>query len=329
MPANLTADYKKAEQVYKGARTDEERLKALELMLSTIPKHKGTDKLQADIKRRISKIKKEGSKKKGGGRQSSFEYHIEKQGAAQVTLTGLGNSGKSSIVDTVSNAEVIIGEYPASTIKPVPAMMPFEDIQVQLVDAPPVDFEATQKWVANILRYTDMIALVLDLADEPVLQYQLIEEQLLEWRIKLLKSGDEAPEISGEWYKPAIIIGSKTDLPDTDEYLDEVRKTIGDDFPITYCSAKTEQDIDTMKRDIFKSLKMVRIYSKTPGKEADKSSPFILPVGSNLLDFAERVHKDFKQRLDYARIWGTQVFDGQRAPRDYILQDQDIIELHN
>jgi ribosome-interacting GTPase 1 len=328
MPANLTPEFKRAEEIYRQARSDEEKLKALELMLTTIPKHKGTDRMQGDIKRRMSKLKKDAVKKKGSSRQAGLEYHVEKQGAAQVTLVGLGNCGKSSIVGAVSNAEVVIADYPASTIKAVPAMMDFEDIQIQLVDIPPVDYEPTGKWVANVIRYTDMLAFVLDLADEPMIQYELILEQLSGWRIKILKNDETPPKLTGDWHLPAIIIGTKLDLPESEKYLEEVREALCKDFTVTACTVGEQLYIEEMKRDIFKALKLVRVYSKVPGKEADLSAPFILSEGSSLLEFAEKVHKDFYKKLNYARIWGSELYNGQRASRGYILHDRDIVELH-
>ena len=136
MPANLTPEYLAAEEEFKSAQSHEEKIAALERMLSTVPKHKGTEKLQADIKRRLSRERKEGHKK-GGARTVPF-WLVKKEGAGQVALIGPPNAGKSSLLAALTNARPEVADYPFTTHAPTPGMMAYENIQVQLIDLPPV-----------------------------------------------------------------------------------------------------------------------------------------------------------------------------------------------
>ncbi|MCU0584431.1 MAG: 50S ribosome-binding GTPase [Syntrophales bacterium] len=165
MPANLPPDYFEAERRYKQASTTAEKIAALEDLMATVPKHKGTDHLRADLRRKLSQLNKEAQeqrKKKGGGRDSL--YNIPREGAAQVALVGFANSGKSSILATLTKAAPVIADYPLSTVLPCPGMMPYEDIQIQLIDLPPIPNETTDGWVSGIMRVADALLIVIDLA---------------------------------------------------------------------------------------------------------------------------------------------------------------------
>src|SRR3972149_6490391 len=168
MPANLPPEYFEAERRFKQASTPVEKIFALEELIAKIPKHKGTDRLRGDLRRKLSQLKKEAEvarhSKKGG---KSYLYVVQREGASQVALVGFANSGKSSILASVTNATPVIAEYPISTLTPLPGMMPFEDIQIQLVDLPPVGNESTDGWVSGILRTADALLIVLDLTEDP------------------------------------------------------------------------------------------------------------------------------------------------------------------
>ena len=139
MPANLTPEYERAEQRYREAGDDAERLEALREMLSTIPKHKGTEKMQADLKRRISQLVKAGGKRARA--RTVDPFHVPRGGAGQIVLLGLPNVGKSMLVATTTDASVKVAEYPYTTALPVPGMWPYQDVQIQVVDTPPVTAE--------------------------------------------------------------------------------------------------------------------------------------------------------------------------------------------
>jgi ribosome-interacting GTPase 1 len=326
MPANLPPEYYEAEVKYKQAVTPQEKVAALEALISTIPKHKGTDKIRADLRRRLSKLRVESSKKTKSGRGDL--YTVEKQGAAQIALVGFPNSGKSSILASVTNAHPVIADYPLSTVLPTSGMMPFEDIQFQLVDLPPIANESTDGWVSGILRISNMLILVVDLADDADIQAELILDQLSEWKIPVVKKEEKGEEKEIILPKPVIIAANKYDLPEAGNKLNELIQWYDADYPIIAISAKYKRGIDILKKSVFLNSRIIRVYSKEPGKEPDTKTPFTLPCGSNVIELAEIIHKDFLRNLKYACIWGSAKFEGQRVHKDYVLHDRDIVEYH-
>jgi len=312
MPANLPPEYFEAEKRFKQAVTPQEKIAALEELISTVPKHKGTDKLRADLRRRLSRLREEATKKKKLGRVNL--YSVEKQGAAQIALVGFANVGKSSIVDVLTNAHPVIADYPMSTVMPISGMMPFEDIQFQLVDLPPIGNESTDGWVSSILRIADVLMLVVDISEDPEIQAELLLEQLTAWKISTSK--------------PVILVANKCDLSDAESKLNGLIEKYKSKYPVVGVSARQKRGFEDLKKVIFKNSRIIRVYTKEPGKDPDLDTPFTLPSGSNVLDLAELIHKDFVKNLKYARIWGSTRFDGQKVHKDYILQDGDIVEYH-
>lgn len=174
MPTNLPPEYFRAEQNFREAESASAKIVALEEMMSTIPKHKGTDKLRAELRRKISKLKIEQQKKKGAGRHES-EFHIEKEGAGRVVLVGSANVGKSSILAALTHATPVISEAPYSTWTPLPGMMMIEDFQVQLIDTPPLSKEHAKPELFDLIRSADLILIVVDLQATP---FQQLEDSL-------------------------------------------------------------------------------------------------------------------------------------------------------
>jgi ribosome-interacting GTPase 1 len=326
MPANLPPEYYEAEERFKRAVSHQEKIDALDALISTVPKHKGTDKLRADLRRRLSKLRVESSKKKKSGRGDL--YSIEKQGAAQIALVGFANSGKSSLLGALTNANPVIADFPMSTVMPLSGMMPFEDIQFQIVDLPPLGNESTDGWVSGILRNTDMLLLVVDLSEDADIQAELLIDQLKEWNIPLFREDGKDTGNRAVHAKPVLIVANKNDLPDAESKMETLKKAYDDMFPVHRISAKNGRGTDLLKKAVFVTSKIIRVYTKEPGKEPDMGTPFTLPFGSTMLDLAELIHKDFLSNLKYACIWGSAKFDGQRVQKDYVLYDKDIVEYH-
>lgn len=326
MPANLPPEYYAAEIRFKQAATLQEKVAALEELISTVPKHKGTDKIRADLRRRLSKLREESARKKKSGRGDL--YTVEKQGAAQIALVGFANSGKSSILSAVTNAHPVIADFPISTVMPLSGMMPFEDIQFQLVDLPPIGNESTDGWVSGILRNANVLMLVVDLSEDADVQAELLLDQLSEWRIEIAKEDDKGRQREITPPKQVIIAANKYDLPDAEKKFDALIEAYDADYPIISLSAKNMRGTDILRKAVFLNSRIIRIYSKEPGKEPDVKTPFTLPAGSSVLELAEIIHKDFVRNLKYVCIWGSAKFDGQRVQKDYILQDKDIVEYH-
>jgi len=324
MPANLPPEYFEAEKRFKQAVTSQEKISALEELISTVPKHKGTDKLRGDLRRRLSKLREESTRKKKSARVAI--YTIDKQGAAQIALVGFPNSGKSSILASLTNAHPVIADYPMSTVMPLAGMMPFEDIQFQLIDLPPIGNESTDGWVSGILRITDVLMFVIDLSEDPETQSDLLIEQITDWRIPIIKKDEGAEKDLS--YKPVILVANKSDLLGAEERLKGLKQKYGAVYPVVGISTIRKRGFEELKKVVFENSRIIRVYSKEPGKEPDMDTPFTLPLGSNVLDLAELIHKDFVKNFKYASIWGSAKFGGQKVQKDYVLHDKDIVEYH-
>ena len=244
-----------------------------------------------------------------------------------MALVGIPNAGKSQLMAALSNAEPEVGDYPFTTQRPQAGMAPFENIQIQLVDLPPLAIEHIEHWAFNIMRGADVLLLVLDLSQDPVSELETIREILQGQRIIL--RGEETKDTEpGSFIKQWLLVGNKGDLPGSEEHAEIFKELYGERFPLTIISAKEGSGVDEVCSRLFALLDCLRVYSKRPGHEADLNTPVILKQGSTVLDLAQEIHKDFAVKLRYARIWGEGKYDGQRVNRDYILQDGDIIELH-
>jgi ribosome-interacting GTPase 1 len=322
MPANLTPEFLKARERFHKARLPEEKLAALEEMLATIPKHKGTDKMQGDIKRKIARLRDAEARAKKG--RNSGHDHIPKEGAGQVVLVGPPNGGKSSLLASVTNAKPEVAEYPFSTLVPVPGMMDFEDVKIQLVDLPPLSEEYTESWVYNLIRNCDVVLLVIP-SDDVDLVGEYVDETLAmveAHHMQLLPEADASADDSVRQI-PARLALTKADQSVGAEDL-----LRGLPFPGVAVSAQTGEGLDALRRVLFEALHVLRVYTKEPGKKADMTEPYTLPVGSTVLDAVRMVHREFAERLKYVRVWGSGRFDGQQVPSDHSLADGDIVEIH-
>jgi ribosome-interacting GTPase 1 len=329
MPANLTPQYFEAERKYKEAVSPRDRLRALREMLSVIPKHKGTEKLQADIKRRISRTTEEiqQAKKSGGGKRHG-EY-VRRSGAGQVVLIGPANSGKSSIVDKLTHAAPEIAAYPYTTMKVLPAMMPYEDIQIQLVDMPPITETHYEGWFTNIIRESDIVLLVLGLADlDPDKSLAVVLDRLEKVGLKLtaLDADPDTPDYRTTEKKTLMVV-NKIDLGGADIFIDIVKPVSGD-LPIHQISCETGEGLEALRQTIFEMLGIVRVYSKAPHKEPDLSKPYVVKRGTTVIEMARIVHRDFHDNLKFARVWGHTKIDGLAVEKDHVLDDRDVIEFH-
>ncbi len=326
MPANLPPDYFEAEKRYREAKTSREKISCLEEMLTIIPKHKGTDKLRADLKRRISKLKSSSQAKKGPGKRES-PFRIQKEGAGQAAVIGPPNTGKSSLVAALTNASPEIADFPCTTWRPTPGMMPVNDIQVQLVDTPALNPDYIDPEMMDFLRRADLLILTVDLAAGTLGQFEESIAMLADNRI-LAPHAHQPEEDSRAWFRvPMLVAAAKNDDEESDEVYEIFRELTGSEWRIIPLSVHKQRNIEQLKRLIVEELGIIRVYSKTPGKKADLEEPFVLKKESTVEDFAEKVHRDFVKNLKAARVWGSSAFDGQRVQRDYILHDGDIVEL--
>ncbi len=326
MPTNLPPEYYDAEERFREARLPEEKLECLEEMLTTVPKHKGTDHLRADLRRKLSKLKEASESKKGKGKHESV-YHVEREGAGRVAVIGAPNVGKSALVAALTHATPKVSEYPFTTWSPLPGMMPVRDIQIQLIDTPALSTEHVEHELFGLIRTAEMVLLVVDVQTSPILQLEKTVAILADRRTPLRDAHTEVPE--GMRHPPmrTLVLANKCDEEQWDEDYGVVVELLEGKWPIMPVSSETGRNLETLKETVFDWLQIMRVYSKIPGKDADMSAPFVLKRGGTVLEFAAKVHKDFAVNLKTARIWGTGVHDGQMVGRDHELYDGDIVEL--
>ena len=326
MPTNLPPEYFKIEEDYRSATTNEEKISCLEDMLRVIPKHKGTDRLRGDLRRKLSKLKDRAEAKKGAARQVS-PFHIDKEGAGQVVVVGPTNVGKSALVDAQTNASPEVAEYPFTTWTPTPGMMPVGDVQIQLIDTPPLDRDFIEPEMLDLIRRCDVLLLMVDLQGYPIEQLEESVAMLEEHRIFAPHRQDRYTGARGVTVVPTLVVVNKVDDAAADEDFEVLEELIGNDWSLLPISVTRERNFDQLKRSVFDQLGVMRVYSKPPGKEPDLSRPYVLERGSTVEEMAAKVHQDFARELKAARVWGAGVYDGQMVRRDHVLHDGDVVEL--
>ena len=312
MPANLTPQYIEAEEAYKRATTVEERIAAVEEMLRAIPKHKGTEKMQADLRKRLARLRVEGreARKKG----MSDPYRVEREGAGQVFVVGPPNSGKSSLVGALTNAKVVVAPYPYATPLPIPGMMKYENILIQMVDCPPMTADNCPPALTASIRPGDGVIIVVDASSDSCLDD--VDEQLSLLRErKVIEDG-----------KPMLVVASKTDLPGAMDNADILAEACPE-VQLVRESTTSGYGIRELPETVFRMLRIIRLYLKPPGKEPDRSSPVTLQAGSTVAELAETIHRDLPQTMKGAKVWGSTRFGGQLAARDWVLEDEDVVEF--
>ncbi len=340
MPANLSPEYKSAEAAFRSARELKERLECLREMLRTIPKHKGTEHLQGDIKARIRQLTEELAGPKKGGARSGPALVIRPEGAAQVAVLGPPNAGKSALVSRLTGAHAEAGPYPFTTRFPQPAMLPYEDIRFQLVDLPPITRDHPVPWIVNALQPAGAALLVVDLSDPACLERTAEVLDLLgEKRVTLLADWNAAlapPDPEADDYDPfavrlpTLLIAAKSDLLDDPEGETAVFRELGGfDFPGIAASAGTGTGLERIGSFLFERLAVARVYTKAPGHPPDMGTPFTVRAGGTVYDVACLIHKDIARTLKYAKLWGRSgQFRGQQVGRDHPVSDGDVIEIH-
>jgi ribosome-interacting GTPase 1 len=327
MPTNLPPEYYEAEGRYRAAQSAADKIACLEEMISTIPKHKGTDKLRADYRRRLSKLKASASQSKKSVSKRESAFRIDKEGAGQAAVVGPPNVGKSALVAMLTNASPEVSEAPYTTWQPTPGMMPFENIQVQLLDTPPLDREYVEPQLLDLIRRSDLILLMVDLQTNPVEQLEDTVALLAEHRIVPQHRQKRRRRRRRLTVKPLLVLVNKYDDEDSFEVFDIFLELLEEEWPLLPVSAATGRNLERLKQVVFQQLDIIRVYSKPPGKDPDHGSPFVLEKGSTVDEFAAKVHQDFVQNLKSARVWGSGEFDGQMVGRDYVLHDGDVVEL--
>ena len=328
MPANLPPEYHRIEAELRTARTPEEKIDIYERLVAVIPHHKGTDKLIAMYRQKIAKAREEGERHQATARHAPI-YKVERSGSGQVVLAGPPNAGKSSLVKALTGADLEVADYPFTTRFPAPYMMPFENIKIQLIDAPPVTGELMETWFPEMVKMADAVLLVADLTDPDAASIvEGIVGRLKERKVELVRADTDVPPPYFPFRKRSVLAANKIELEGSPRAFEELGLLLDGPFERLAVSAADGQGLETLQRAVFGLLHVVRVYSKIPGQKAGKDSPFTLRVGSTVMDMARAVHKDFSEKLQYARVWNASGLDGLRVTRDYVLADEDVVELH-
>jgi ribosome-interacting GTPase 1 len=325
MPTNLPPDYYEVDKRFRAAESPAEKVALLEEMISIVPKHKGTDKLRADLRRQLSKLKVEAqSRKKHGTHTSAF--HIDREGAGQVVVIGTTNVGKSSMIAELTNADPEVSAAPFTTWKPTPGMMPVENIQVQLIDTPPLNPEFVEPGLFDLIRRADIVLLMVDLQADPLQQLEDTLAILEEHRIAPIHRESAYPENARMTFVDIVLLVNKCD-PGEEELYELCCELLEEDWVMLPVSVTTGRNIQAFKDLLYERLDIIRVYAKPPGEEPDLQRPFVLKYGSTVIDLAGKIHRDFYDNLKSARVWGSTMFEGQMVQRDYVLQDGDIVEF--
>ncbi len=334
MATNLTPQYHKAEEAYRRATTSDEELKWLEVMLREMPKHKASEKLQSDIKQKISRAKKEAEAAKKAPAKS-VGVKVPRQGAGTVMLLGGPNAGKSQLLAALTRATPEVAPYPFTTRTPLPGMMPWEDIQLQLIDTPPITADMFEPYMHGLIRGADATVLLVDLgSDDGIDECQAVLDKLATTKTRLARQSALDEDDIGLSYTQTLLAPNKIDLDDAQvrlEFLHEAMQARQAqwDFPEYVVSAQAGTGLAELRDAIHASLDVIRVYTKLPrAKEADYERPFTLRRGGTVADVAALVHKDIAENLKSARVWGAGVHDGTTVKGDHVLADKDVVELH-
>ncbi|HUG89413.1 MAG TPA: GTPase [Planctomycetaceae bacterium] len=328
MPANLTPQYQKAEEAYRRAQSPQEQVDCLEEMLKLIPRHKGTEKLQADLKTRLKEAKADlQSDKRAPRRGPSYRY--PRQGAGQVVLVGGPNAGKSRILKELTNAEPVVADYPFATHEPLPGMMPWEDVKVQLLDTPPVTTSHVEPYMTNILRGADAALVVMNGSSDDAPDETAAVIGQFESRKTLFsdRTGFDEDDFSIVHVKTLLVVTRGEDA-DCETRLELLREQVPRAFPTVRVDLDRPADREELRNAIYGFLDVIRVYTKAPGKPPDDGEPFTISRGGTVEELAAKVHRELAQTFKFARVWGRSAHDGQTVGREHVLCDRDLVELH-
>ncbi|MGC9065752.1 MAG: GTPase [Candidatus Ratteibacteria bacterium] len=320
MVTNLPPHYHTKEAELKNAKTPEEKIAILLEMMAIMPKHKGTEKLQKELKSKMAKLRKEAAEKKVISRGSPVPT-IEREGAGQIIIAGPPNTGKSSLLAATTKAKPEIADYPFTTKIPQPGMLKYEDIQIQLIDTPALLPGISENWLGDMMRKSDVILILLDLSDDDILEKMEQTMQVLEqFKIKL-------PD-TWEFTKKILWVGNKIDIPS----WQDIKNVLCDLYPIgnqiVPISVLQRINLELLSEQIFKKLEIIRVYTKIPGKPPEMKDPYTIAANSTLEDLAKAIHKDLVKTFRYARLWKQGTGNPIIAGRDYVLEDRDLVEIH-
>lgn len=296
---NQSPFYKKAELMFLQSKTNEEKLKWLEEMMRECPKHKSSEKMLANLKTRYIKLKEkiESQKKSGKSKRSGI-----KKEDMQVIVVGKTNSGKSSLLKSLTNTFPEIADYNFTTKFPIVGMSKISETQVQIIENPAINSEFYDKGLTNS---ADTILIL----------------------INSLKEIEEINPLLEKSSAKKIIVFNKSDKFNLDE-IRKIEATLkSKKYNFAIISTKTRENIEELKEKIFQSFDKIRVYTKEPGKEKSPK-PIILLPESTIENVAEKILKGFSKNVKETKIWGpSSKFAGQKVGLKHKLRDLDVVEF--
>lgn len=328
MPANLTPLYHKAEREYRRAQSVTEQIECLQLMLQRVPKHKGTDKLQADLKSRLSEARQQ-LKQQLNAPKSGLSFRIPRQGAGQIVIAGGPNCGKSRILKQLTRAEPEVADFPFTTRVPLPAMLEYGGVQLQLIDTPPVTSGRLEPWMLNLVRTADAVLLVMDgSSDDSPQDTAAVIQEFAERKTVLAEiSGFDESSFAIVNIAATLVITHAAD-PDSMTRVELLNDVSLISIPVAYVELDDDSQMANLKQQCFRMLRLIRVFTKRPGETPDLTAPLTIPKDGTVEDLALQIHEDLAQQLKYARVWGPGGHDGQTVGREYVLREGDVVELH-
>lgn len=328
MAANLTPQYRKAEEAYRRAETPLEESRCLEAMLREMPKHKGTDRLQADLKAKISRAKAEAESAAKAPKKTNG-FRLPRQGAGRVVLIGGPNAGKSSLLAALTRATPEIASYPFTTRQPLPGMLEQDDVPVQIVDTPPVTHDFLDADAVTLVRGADLVLFVAGLFDDEGIDAALASfHRFMSGKTRLDAESRLDERDVGVTFTRTLLVRNGVDDPQfaaRTEIFSELSPTT---FRVLDVSAKIGTGLDVLKATIVEALDAVRVYTKSPTRKEPDEKPVVVKRGSTLLDVAEAVHHDLAANLKSARVWNASRPGAVTVGPDYVVEDRDVAELH-
>lgn len=298
MPINASPDYFRAQGEYLAAKTKEEKIKALERLITLAPKHKGSENLLANLKAKLAKLKREAEEEKKRKKYRASVTLVKKTADAFVVLVGLTSSGKSALLAALTNATPKVSPFPFTTVKPEQGVFDYGGCKIQIVELPSLRKDiGLDSETLGIVRISDLIVIIATTNEE----IEAVLQELKDTKINM----------------PTLIIHNKADVIQKVPSKSELS-----------VSASTKQNIPELKDKIFTKLKIIRIFTKEPGKKKSQL-PIILKQNSTIKDLAKKIHKSFLEKFNYALVWGSSAkFQGQRCGLGHKLQDGDIVEIY-